>query len=100
MALNSSDLTVTMVDGTVYELHTIYADVVHYESTARKHKWGTISDSFVTAQGFISWRALKRTGKVDQAYEQWIELVDSIDRTDTGDEDDEVVPTPPGPGPG
>jgi hypothetical protein len=72
---------VVMNDGTEYDTESKTSDYLLYENTARKHKWGGISDNPALWEAFIAWAALKRTGQIDLAWEKFIEASDTVEGT-------------------
>lgn len=88
---------VTTVNGDEYDVRTTYADTVAYEAVARRHKWGSISENPLTAQGFVCWRALTRERLIDKPYEEWIDTVADITVPQDDDTDPLVGPTRPAP---
>lgn len=93
--IGARTIDVEMVDGTKHTVRTIFADAIAYESTARKHGWGTPRESTMQSLAFVCWHALKRTGTVTEPYESWRDNLVAI-RPDDG----EAGPTRPGQLPG
>jgi hypothetical protein len=85
-------------------VQTIGADMIAAEATARKHKWGTISESPVTWLSFLAWSALRRTKQIPETltYTEFSTNLGSITDVDEDDdeEDEQGTPTRPGPGSG
>lgn len=96
--IGARTLDVEMTDGTKHTVRTIFADAIAYETTARKHGWGSPRESTMQSLAFVCWHALKRAGDIDPGvtYESWRDRLAQI-RPDDGDQ---VEPTRPGPSPG
>ena len=99
VVLNEDDLT-------AIEVQTINADMVLAERTARKHKWGSMSDSPITTLTFLAWAALRRRGLIEQsvtfeAFEASTASIEDADADDDDESDDDAGrPTRPDPGSG
>ena len=87
-------------DDAAVEVQTTNADLVLAERTARKHKWGTIQESPLTYQTFMSWAALRRHKLIDDTvtYEAFEGSCASIEIVDDDDDDDDGAGLPTGPG--
>lgn len=96
-ALTGDTFRVTNIDGTTFTTRPVLRDTVAYETTARKHRWGTIGDNFATAQAFIIWHALKRTEQIPAGlnYDAWLDGVDSIEVIEAPVGDEPAGPTLP-----
>jgi hypothetical protein len=84
----------------VVEIQTDNRDLLAWENTALKHKWGSFQDRPFKWLTFLSWSALRRTGDLNGlTYEAWEAQVLSAENVE--DEDDDAgTPTEPGPEPG
>jgi hypothetical protein len=82
----------------VLEVQTLNPDVMRWEETARKHKWGGITGNEITFTTFIAWAALKRTGMIgpDMTWEKWIPGVLSVESVSDDESDAAGSPTLPG----
>ena len=60
--IGAQTLEFETADGEKYVARTIFADAVAYESTARKHGWGSIRESGLQSVAFTGWHALRRAG--------------------------------------
>jgi len=92
-------------DADAIEVQTINADMVLAERTARKHKWGTMSESPMTTLTFLAWAALRRRGLIDpgvtfEAFEATTASISDADDDDDAEDDDTGRPTLPDPGSG
>jgi hypothetical protein len=72
---------VEMADGRVLEATTATRDYILYENTARRQKppWGAIQDNPSQWEAFVSWAALRRTGKYTAGFETFLDEVDMVD---------------------
>lgn len=95
--IGSRTIDVELIDGEKHSVTTIFADSVAYESTARKHGWGTGSDAPLNTIAFVCWHALRRTGDVPVTvtFEAFRDRIVQV--RPEGSTDD---PTPPAPRPG
>lgn len=88
-------------DADALEVQTINADMVLAERTARKHKWGTMSESPMTTLTFLAWAALRRRHLIpaDVTFETFEATTASIsDAEDDAEGDDAGDPIPADPG--
>lgn len=78
------------------EVQTINADMVLAERTARKHKWGSMSDSPITTLTFLAWAALRRRNLIPQdvTFETFEKTTASIADADDGADDVDEEDTP------
>lgn len=89
------DLHIEMNDGTKFDVQSKTSDYLLFESTAKRHKWGGISDNPAKWEAFIAWAALKRLGLTELTWEDFVDEVDMVEgRSDDAD------PTPVGAGAG
>ncbi|RAV33530.1 hypothetical protein [Corynebacterium heidelbergense] len=57
---------IEMMDGTEHkDVRIILADMIRYEEVAKRHKWGGLQDNPITAQSFMAYAAMTRTGVYD-----------------------------------
>lgn len=96
--IGSRAIDVEMIDGVKHATRTIFADAVAFESTARKHGWGTGKDGPLQSIAFVAWHALRREGGIP-ASTTFESFRDSIAQVRVEDESEER-PTPPAPPPG
>jgi hypothetical protein len=84
------------------EIQTDNRDLLAWEQTAMKHKWGSFQDRPFKWLTFLSWSAARRTGDLNGlTYEAWESQVLSVSDMSAEDDDDETgTPTGPGPDPG
>jgi hypothetical protein len=81
------------------EIQTDNRDLLAWESTSRRHKWGSFSDFPFKWLTFLSWSAARRAGEIDASltYEAW--EADVLSVMDTRADDELGTPTDAGPGP-
>lgn len=90
MAVNRIVLDVEMMDGTVYEdVKTCLADQALYSRTRKVQKWDGPQDDPITFLNFLAYAALRREGKYEGDYNQFINDCAAVG--DSGSE--EVDPT-------
>ena len=74
------------------EVQTTHPDLVAWDTTRRKHGWGSFQDDMWKWLGFISWHAARRTQAIPQdlRFEEWEASLLEVQNLDS----DEVPPTP------
>jgi hypothetical protein len=78
--MNSIYLRITLNDGTVIEVKTSAGDLVKWES----HFDISIANLEKTTHLlYLAWLTVTRLAKTALAFEQWIELVDTVEVDDT-----------------
>ncbi len=83
---------VEMENGDVFDVSTKTADYLLYEETAKRHKWGGISDNPAKWEAFLAWAALRRLGKYVGTWEAFKAEVDMIEaKQEDVDPTNEVV---------
>ncbi len=93
-------------DDTEVTVQTVNADLLLFERTAKRHKWGSIGDNPITFQTFIAWSALRRRKVIDDGvtFEAFSQTCGSIEVVDDEDDPDAEAhpgtPTRPDPGSG
>lgn len=89
------------------DIQTDNRDMLAWEQTAIRHKWGSFQDRPFKWLTFLAWSAARRAGAItpELTYERWEAEVLSIsdtnqDETTVDDNPDLGSPTEPGPEPG
>lgn len=92
--IGARTIDVELTDGEKYTAHTIFADAVAYEMTARKHQWPPARESTMLTLSFVTWHALRRQGDIpsNRTYEEYRDALRAV-RPDNGDQ---AGPTRPG----
>lgn len=82
------------------EIQTDNRDLLAWEQTAMRHKWGGFQDRPFKWLTFLSWSAARRAGEIETSltYEAWESEVLSVLSLDENEE--QGTPTEPGPVPG
>ena len=82
----------------IIEVQTTHPDLVLWDTTRRKHGWGTFQEDMWKWLGFIAWAAARRTEAIpaDLRFEEWEKSLLEVQNLDA----DEVDPTQPVPEPG
>jgi len=75
------DIKVEMENGDRFEVTTKTVDYLLWEDTAKKHRWGSFSDSPARWEAFLGWAAIKRMGKYSGTWEEFKSAVDSVEAT-------------------
>jgi hypothetical protein len=70
-----------MDDGQVFHTTTKTADYLLFETTAKKHRWGGLSENPALWEAFLAWASLKRTGQYALTWEKFTAEVDSVEAT-------------------
>ncbi len=73
------NITIEMDNGDKFEVQTKTADYLLYETTAKRHKWGTVSDNPAMWEAFLGWAASRRVGKYSGTWETFIKDVDMVE---------------------
>jgi hypothetical protein len=83
--------------GEPLEVQTDNRDLLAWESTALRHKWGSFQDRPFKWLTFLAWSALRRSGDLETSltYEAWETQVRSV--RDIGNAENGVGPTEAGP---
>lgn len=96
---NSNPKLKVIFRGEEFEVQTIQADLIRYETTARKHGWGMLGqdDKFSTVSwtSFLAWSAARRLGYIPESV-TWEEYADTVEDVDIVGST-EVNPTQPAP---
>jgi hypothetical protein len=77
-------------------------DMIRWDRTRVKHRWGKADDEPIVWLTFIAWAAATRTGATDDTYATWESIVLDVTPLDEDTEapDEAGDPTQPGPDPG
>jgi hypothetical protein len=76
------EIHIEMENGDAFDVTTKTTDYLLWEETAKKHRWGSFSDSPARWEAFLAWAALKRVGKYEGPWEQFIKQdVDMVEAT-------------------
>lgn len=73
------NLTVTFLDGTSCEVSGIAADLVAFEAQFDVSVTRLNAEMKITHLLWLAWHSLKRQGETKDAFEKWVESVDTID---------------------
>ena len=73
------NFTITYADGTAAEATASVADQVAFEHTKDRSIARLADDFRLTDACWLAWHALKRTGKTQNDFEAWLELVDNVE---------------------
>jgi hypothetical protein len=86
----------------ILEVQTLNPDVMNWERTSRKNKWGGIDGNEITFTTFLAWSALRRNGMIpnDMTWEAWNPRVLSVESMRDDEADEPGTPTEPGHVPG
>lgn len=78
---NAFTMTLVMENGERHTVRTNLRDQLRYEETARKGKWGPLTDNLLRYETFTAWSAARRAGIIPDAqpYEQFADTVEQID---------------------
>jgi hypothetical protein len=76
--INNPVVRVVMDDGAEWEVQTLNPDLLRYEDTAARHKWGSPQDSPMLWSTFIAWAASKREGLTALKWEEFKDAAISI----------------------
>lgn len=100
MAGSVQRIVVQLDDVDEYEVATRLVDHHLWDTTRAKHRWSSPSDAPMTWLAFLAWAASRRLGKIPPDL-TWEKFVDACVGVSPVDEDDvDVDPTQPVPGPG
>jgi len=86
-------LLITKLDGTEITVTPCLADNLNFERTLKNNpQWGSLQDNQVKAGPFRAWSAGKREGSVTETWEDFANVVASVDVAPepAGDDADEV----------
>lgn len=83
------DIKIDMDNGDHFDVQTKTADYLLYETTAKKHRWGGVSDNPAQWEAFLAWAALRRLGKYSGTWESFVKEVDIVEAKQI-----DVDPTP------
>lgn len=86
----------------VIEVQTYTPDLIMFDVTRAKRRWGTMQDEPFRWMTFLSWHACRREGRIpaDLTYETWESSILDVTSADDDDDSATVDPTPPGVEPG
>jgi hypothetical protein len=73
------DIHIEMENGDVFDVTTKTSDYLLFETTAKRHRWGGISDNPALWEAFLGWSALKRVGKFSGTWEEFTKAVDIVE---------------------
>ena len=73
------EFTVTYADGTAAGATASVADQVAFEQQHDRSIARLADDFRLTDACWLAWHALKRTGKTQNDFEAWLELVDNVE---------------------
>ena len=73
------DIHIEMENGDVYDVTTKTADYLLFETTAKRHKWGGVSDNPALWEAFLAWSAARRVGKFAGTWETFQKEVDMVE---------------------
>jgi hypothetical protein len=99
--LTSPRLICLRADGSVLEVQTGNPDLVKWDETARRHKWGDFQEQQFKWLTFIAWAAARRQGLIplDYGWETWVnevlEITDANEQGEAEARDDLGTPTGP-----
>lgn len=77
---------VTMADGTELKVHSTVADFARYDVQRAHRGWPVIAEAGFLYVAFVAWAALRRTKQTDENFDDWLEVVDTVDPFDSEDE--------------
>ena len=75
------NINIVMENGDVYDVTTKTADYLLFETTAKRHKWGGVSDNPALWEAYLGWAALRRVGKFSGTWEAFTKEVDMVEAT-------------------
>jgi len=73
------NIKVEMENGDAFEVSTKTADYLLYEQTAKRHKWGGVSDNPALWEAFLAFAASRRVGKFAGTWEAFQKEVDIVE---------------------
>jgi len=73
------NIHIEMENGDVFDVTTKTADYLLFETTAKRHKWGGISDNPALWEAFLAFSAARRVGKFAGTWEQFTAQVDMVE---------------------
>ncbi len=94
--LSAPNLSVSLEDGTTFEVQATNRDLVAYEREAARRKWPAPTDAPFTWLTFLAWSAARRESLIDNAMtlSLFTDAAVDVSKVDDDDEDDEIRPTP------
>jgi hypothetical protein len=72
------NIHITMDNGDEFDVTTRTADYLLWETTSKRHKWGSITENPAMWEAFLAWAALKRNGQYTGPWESFIKDADSV----------------------
>ena len=73
------NIKIAMDNGDEFEVQTKTADYLLYEQTAKRHKWGGVSDNPALWEAFLAWASARRVGKFSGTWEAFQKEVDIVE---------------------
>ena len=70
---------ITYADGTAAEATASVADQVAFEQATERSIARLADDFRLTDACWLAWHALKRTGKTQLGFDQWLDTVDNVE---------------------
>lgn len=92
-------MTVELNDGTIITADSAAVDYLRYEQTAKRHKWGSMTENPAIWEIFIGWCAVTRTGQWSGSWEDFIKPDNPRGAANVDGEAFDADPSLLGPGP-
>ena len=73
------EFTITYADGTAAEATASVADQVAFEQATERSIARLADDFRLTDACWLAWHALKRTGKTQLGFDEWLDTVDNVE---------------------
>lgn len=87
----------TDTTGDVQELRVTNRELVAWDKTAPRHKWGHATEVPFLARSFLAWAAARRDGLTTLTFDQWNGeeyVIEDIEDEDGEEDGDDARPTP------
>jgi hypothetical protein len=75
------DIHIEMENGDTFDVKTKTADYLLFETTAKRHKWGGVSENPALWEAFLAFAASRRVGKFTGTWEVFQKEVDIVEAT-------------------